>query len=88
MERPQDDYKRTHNVRLETRDKLFGGLVSRLQVAELVAACVANPELAGNKVSLESCPAAHDGTAIPCSNHTSPRAVPQLVSYQSSGAAD
>lgn len=32
MERPRDDYKLTHNVRLATRDKLFGGQVSRLQV--------------------------------------------------------
>ena len=50
MERPTDDYKRTHNVRLETRDQLFGGQVSRLQVAELVSAAVASPELAENKV--------------------------------------
>ena len=50
MERPGDDYKRTNNMRLETRDKLFGGQVSRLQVAELVAAAVSNPDLAENKV--------------------------------------
>ena len=50
MERPRDDYKLTHNVRLATRDKLFGGQVSRLQVAELVAAAAASPELAENKV--------------------------------------
>ena len=51
MERPTDAYKRTHNVRLATRDKLFGGQVSRLQVAELIAAAVTNPEVADNKVS-------------------------------------
>ena len=50
MERPGDDYKRTNNMRLEDRDKLFGGQVSRLQVAELVAAAVSNPDLAENKV--------------------------------------
>ncbi|KAL3145400.1 hypothetical protein ABBQ38_001647 [Trebouxia sp. C0009 RCD-2024] len=50
MERPTDAYKRTHNVRLATRDKLFGGQVSRLQVAELIAAAVTNPEAAENKV--------------------------------------
>ena len=50
MERPGDDYKRTNNMRLEPRDKLFGGQVSRLQVAELVAAAVSNPDLAENKV--------------------------------------
>lgn len=50
MERPTDSYKRTHNVRLATRDKLFGGQVSRLQVAELIAAAVSYPEAAENKV--------------------------------------
>lgn len=63
MERPRDDHKLTHNMRLATRDKLFGGTVSRLQVGgwvggvallhcrsiqELLAACVASPELAEN----------------------------------------
>ena len=52
MERPTDDYKLTHNVRLATRDTLFGGLVSRLQVAELVSAAIANPSLAENKVTI------------------------------------
>ena len=51
MERPQDDYKVTHNVALSPRDTLFGGQVSRLQVAELIAASVANTELAENKVT-------------------------------------
>lgn len=55
MERPTDAYKRTHNVRLATRDKLFGGQVSRLQVAELIAAAVTNPEAAENKVSRPLC---------------------------------
>lgn len=32
MEKPRDDHKATHNMRLATRDKLFGGTVSRLQV--------------------------------------------------------
>lgn len=32
MERPTDDYKKTHNVRLLPRDSVFGGQVSRLQV--------------------------------------------------------
>ena len=50
MERPQDDYKNTHNLVLQTRDKMFGGQVSRLQVAELIGAAVANPSLAENKV--------------------------------------
>lgn len=51
MERPQDDYKLTHNVTLSPRDTRFGGQVSRLQVAELVGAAVANTQLAENKVS-------------------------------------
>lgn len=50
MERPKDDHKLTHNVRLVGRDSLFGGTVSRLQVAELIAAAVAAPQLAENKV--------------------------------------
>lgn len=52
MERPGDDYKKTHNVRLATADSLFGGQVSRLQMAELITAAVSNPNLAGNKVGL------------------------------------
>ena len=36
MERPRDDHKLTHNVRLATRDKLFGGTVSRLQARALL----------------------------------------------------
>ena len=51
MEKPTDDYKLTHNVRLSTRDTLFGGLVSRLQVAELVSAAISNPSFAENKAS-------------------------------------
>lgn len=35
MEAPRDDHKLTHNMRLATRDKLFGGTVSRLQVGGL-----------------------------------------------------
>lgn len=52
MERPGDDYKKTNNVRLSEKDKLFGGQVSRLQVAELITSAVINPELAGNKVHI------------------------------------
>ena len=51
MERPQDDYKATHNVTLQPRDSLFGGQVSRLQVAEVVAAALGSQELAENKAS-------------------------------------
>lgn len=49
MERPTDSFKETHNVKIGKRDTLGGGLVSRLQVAELVASCFANPELATGK---------------------------------------
>ncbi len=51
MERPQDDYKVTHKVALSPRDTLFGGQVSRLQVAELIATAVAKTDLAENKAS-------------------------------------
>jgi hypothetical protein len=43
MERPRDDHKLTHNVRLATRDKLFGGTVSRLQVSRPVCAAPSAP---------------------------------------------
>lgn len=49
MERPKDNHKEKFNVRLSTRDTLFGGTVSRLQVAELVTAAVCSPETATNK---------------------------------------
>jgi hypothetical protein len=49
MERPTDTYKRTHGLVLKPRDSVFGGQVSRLQVAELIAACAASPGLAENK---------------------------------------
>ncbi|CAM9805317.1 unnamed protein product, partial [Laminaria digitata] len=32
MEKPQDDFEETHNVRVASKDTLFGGVVSRLQV--------------------------------------------------------
>ena len=54
MERPQDDYKETHNLRLAPRDSTFGGQVSRLQVAELVGAMLSSGELAENKVGFVS----------------------------------
>ena len=37
-------------MRLAPRDSEFGGQVSRWQVAEVIAAAVANPSLAENKV--------------------------------------
>ena len=50
MERPTDNHRvMGYNMRLATRDSLFGGTVSRLQIAELIAAAVASPELATNK---------------------------------------
>jgi len=49
MERPTDTHKRTHGLVLKPRDSVFGGQVSRLQVAELVAACATSPALAENK---------------------------------------
>jgi len=49
MERPKDDHKLTHSVRLSTRDTLFGGTVSRFQVAELIASALLSPETVSNK---------------------------------------
>ncbi|OIW08699.1 hypothetical protein TanjilG_03375 [Lupinus angustifolius] len=50
MERPTDAYKETHNVTLSTEDTLFGGQVSNLQVAELMAAMAKNRDLACCKI--------------------------------------
>ncbi len=50
MERPGDDFKETHNVTVAPRDTLFGGQVSRLQVAEVVGAAISRTQLAENKV--------------------------------------
>jgi hypothetical protein len=50
MERPGDDFKATHNVTVAPRDTLFGGLISRLQVAEVVGTAISRTELAENKV--------------------------------------
>ena len=50
MERPGDDFKESHNVTFQPRDTLFGGQVSRLQVAEVVGATITSSNLAENKV--------------------------------------
>ncbi|KAI3753238.1 hypothetical protein L2E82_25284 [Cichorium intybus] len=50
MERPTDSFKETHNMTLSTEDTLFGGLVSNLQVAELLAFMAKNPSLSYCKV--------------------------------------
>eukprot|EP00904_Undaria_pinnatifida_P007499 jgi/Undpi1/387/HiC_scaffold_1.g00383.m1 len=50
MEKPEDDFEQTHNVRIASKDTLFGGVVSRLQVAKLTAAAVASPDTSTNKV--------------------------------------
>ncbi|XP_038887687.1 protein TIC 62, chloroplastic [Benincasa hispida] len=50
MERPTDTFKETHNTTLSPEDTLFGGLVSNLQVAELMACIAKNPGLSYYKV--------------------------------------
>jgi len=50
MERPTDEYALTHGTVLHPENTQFGGQVSRLQVAQLAAACVAHPGAAANKV--------------------------------------
>ncbi|XP_043708774.1 protein TIC 62, chloroplastic isoform X1 [Telopea speciosissima] len=50
MERPTDAYKETHNIFLSTEDTLFGGQVSNLQVAELMAFMAKNRSLSYCKV--------------------------------------
>ncbi|KAM6570237.1 hypothetical protein CsatB_018222 [Cannabis sativa] len=50
MERPTDTFKETHNTTLSQQDTLFGGLVSNLQVAELMASMAKNRDLSYCKV--------------------------------------
>ncbi|KAI8532930.1 hypothetical protein RHMOL_Rhmol11G0256400 [Rhododendron molle] len=50
MERPTDAYKETHNISLSNEDTLFGGQVSNLQVAELMAFMAKNRSLSYRKV--------------------------------------
>lgn len=50
MERPTDAYKETHNITLSEEDTLFGGQVSNLQVAELMAFMAKNRRLSQCKV--------------------------------------
>lgn len=49
LERQNDDFKNTHNIKLESRNVLGGGVISRLQVAELIVAAIQNPDVAKNK---------------------------------------
>lgn len=49
MEAPDDNYKEKNNAKLFGRDKVFGGQISNLQVAELAAICCQKPELSENK---------------------------------------
>ncbi|ONK60162.1 uncharacterized protein A4U43_C08F15040 [Asparagus officinalis] len=50
MERPTDSYKETHNIILANEDTYFGGQVSNLQVAELMAVMVKHRRLSLCKV--------------------------------------
>ncbi|KAG4386758.1 hypothetical protein AAZX31_11G118700 [Glycine max] len=50
MERPTDAFKETHNITLSTEDTLFGGLVSNLQIAELLAVMAKNRDLSYCKI--------------------------------------
>ncbi|KAJ8450865.1 hypothetical protein Cgig2_032490 [Carnegiea gigantea] len=50
MERPTDSFKETHNLILYPEDTLSGGLVSNLQVAELLAFMALNRELSYCKI--------------------------------------
>ncbi|XP_073148868.1 protein TIC 62, chloroplastic [Henckelia pumila] len=50
MERPTDSFKETHNITLSEEDTLFGGLVSNLQVAELLAFMAKNRSLSSFKI--------------------------------------
>eukprot|EP00177_Eucheuma_denticulatum_P002586 GFKZ01004646.1.p1 GENE.GFKZ01004646.1~~GFKZ01004646.1.p1 ORF type:complete len:300 (+),score=38.12 GFKZ01004646.1:113-901(+) len=49
MERPTDELKKTHAVRLEGRNRLSGGIVSCLQVAELIGDAIVGKQWEGGK---------------------------------------
>lgn len=49
MERPGDDFGQTHNVRVEGRNRLAAGVISRLQVAQVIAEAVVRKETLGGK---------------------------------------
>lgn len=49
MEAPTDDYYLTHNLVLESRNRLAGGNVSNMQIAELITAAVLSPDVADGK---------------------------------------
>lgn len=50
MERPTDAFKETHNLVVAVEDTYVGGLVSNLQVAELIACIASNRRTAYCKV--------------------------------------
>lgn len=49
LERPRDDHGETHSVVAACRDSTFGGQLSRAQVADVVAAAIADPEASENR---------------------------------------
>eukprot|EP00871_Galdieria_phlegrea_P005387 jgi/Galph1/584/GphlegSOOS_G5397.1 len=50
MERPKDDFGKTHQGRLWPADTQFNGLVSRLQVAQLTTQIIQKPSLSIGKI--------------------------------------
>jgi uncharacterized protein YbjT (DUF2867 family) len=50
MERPTDEYEKTHGTVLYGEDTKFGGQVSRLQVAQLAAECLLSPTESADKI--------------------------------------
>lgn len=46
MERAKDDFKNENNIVLKPRGSLSGGVISRLQVAEIVTAAILDPDVA------------------------------------------
>ena len=49
LERPRDDHGETHSVVAACRDSTFGGQLSRAQVADVIAAAVADPSASENR---------------------------------------
>lgn len=65
MESPTDEFGLTHNVKLMPKGSLAGGLVSNLQVAELIRDCLLNEEVLGETGKTVEVVAETDAPKVP-----------------------
>lgn len=50
MEKPTDDFDKTHNMKLHMASTTFGGQISRKQIASIAIASILNPEKAKDRI--------------------------------------